>query len=68
MTTPRMLHPVTPFVALIVLALGILVVGNWDRYLADSMCWSAIGFLLGYFVCRLEVQIRLVLKERRDHS
>jgi hypothetical protein len=37
-------------------------------YLTDSMCWSVLGFALGYFVCRLEVQIREFIEEHRDHT
>jgi hypothetical protein len=37
-----------------------------NEYMTDSLCWSAIGFLLGYFVCRLEVEIRE--RFRRDDT
>jgi hypothetical protein len=66
--TARLIHPVTPWVALVVFAFGLLVVAQWDRWLADSVCWSAIGFLFGYFVCRLEVQLRALIKEHRDYT
>lgn len=67
MTIPK-LHPYLPWLAAAVLILGMFVVARWDQYLADSMCWSAIGFLLGYFVCRLESQLRELVEEHRDHS